>query len=268
MRLTVVILIGLLTFFCCAQAENSERSAADTRLLFFGQDDRQPINNDAEHPWNAIGQLETASGNLCSATLISPHLALTAGHCLLVPPGTPDNIIALRFVAQNNGKWLYEIHNVTGRVNPELGKKLKPEKNGWVIPTSAAPYDFGLLVLPTPLVDIAPLPLFSGNRDQLTARLKAAGRQVTQAGYPEDHLDRLYRHKNCLITGWAQKNVLSHQCDTLPGDSGSPLLLNIDNQWQIVAVQSSAPAAKDRYLADNRAIAVTAFLQQLAKLAQ
>lgn len=30
-----------------------------------------------------------------------PHLALTAGHCLLIPPkGKPDNVVALRFVSK------------------------------------------------------------------------------------------------------------------------------------------------------------------------
>ena len=62
--------------------------------------------------------------------------------------------------------------------------------------------------------------------------------------------------------------MLSHQCDTLPGDSGSPLLLKVNGEWQLIAVQSSAPAAKDRYLADNRAIAVTAFRDSLEALAQ
>jgi protease YdgD len=41
------------------------------------------------------------------------------------------------------------------------------------------------------------------------------------------------------VTGWAQTSVLSHQCDTLPGDSGSPLMLKTDNGWQLIGVQSS-----------------------------
>jgi protease YdgD len=67
---------------------------------------------------------------------------------------------------------------------------------------------------------------------------------VTQSGYPEDHLDNLYTHEDCVVTGWAQTSVLSHQCDTLPGDSGSPLLLKTDDGWQVIAVQSSAPGQK------------------------
>ncbi|MEJ4044309.1 trypsin-like serine peptidase [Erwinia sp. SLM-02] len=268
MRLTAVFLLGLLALSSQTHADDDGQSEADTRTLFFGKDDRLPVSNTASQPWEAIGQLETASGNLCSATLISPHLALTAGHCLLAPPGKLDKAIALRFIAGNNGKWRYEIHDIEGRVNPTLGKKLKADGDGWIVPASAAPYDFGLIILRNPPSGIVPLPLFAGTRGEMTAALKATGRKVTQAGYPEDHLDTLYSHSDCLITGWAQKTVLSHQCDTLPGDSGSPLLLKVDGEWQLIAVQSSAPAPKDRYLADNRAIAVTAFRDSLEELAK
>jgi protease YdgD len=60
--------------------------------------------------------------------------------------------------------------------------------------------------------------------------------------------------------------VMSHRCDTLPGDSGSPLLLKQDGKWTLIGIQSSAPAAQDRYLADNRALAVPAIRDALVEL--
>jgi protease YdgD len=124
------------------------------------------------------------------------------------------------------------------------------------------------VVLRNPPSGITPLPLFDGDKDALTAALKTADRKVTQSGYPEDHLDDLYTHQDCVVTGWAQNTVLSHQCDTLPGDSGSPLMLQTESGWQLIGVQSSAPAAKDRWRADNRAISVTGFREKLEALAQ
>ena len=266
MRKKVVMLLGVLCLLP-ALSHADDESAANVKTLFFGKDDRTRVNDPATPPWDAIGQLETASGNLCTATLISPHLALTAGHCLLQPPrGKPDKAIALRFVS-NKGKWRYEIHDIEGRVESTLGRRLKPDGDGWIVPASAAPHDFGLIILHNPPSGITPLPLFEGDRDALTEALKNQNRKATQSGYPEDHLDDLYTHNDCLITGWAQKTVLSHQCDTLPGDSGSPLMLKTENGWQLIAVQSSAPAAKDRYRADNRAISVTGFRDQLQSLA-
>ena len=272
MRRTIAVVLGslcLLTSLAHADdgGDDPGISAKDIRTLFFGHDDRVKVNNPTEHPWDAIGQLETASGNLCTATLISPHLALTAGHCLLTPPrGKDDKAVALRFVSQK-GVWRYEIHGIEGRVEPTLGRRLKPDGDGWIVPPAAAAWDFALIVLRYPPTGIAPVPLFEGDKTALTAALKAADRKVTQSGYPIDHLDSLYTHSDCIVTGWAQSSVLSHQCDTLPGDSGSPLMLKTGAQWQVIGVQSSAPSAKDRQRADNRAIAVTGFRDKLQALA-
>lgn len=272
MRKIVVLMLGSLFLFSAAghadDGEDDAVNARDVKTLFFGHDDRVPVPTPTKAPWDAIGQLETASGNLCTATLISPHLALTAGHCLLTPPnGKADKAVALRFVSQK-GTWRYEIHGIEGRVDASLGHRLKPDGDGWIVPSSAASWDFGLIVLRYPPSGITPLPIFVGDKDELTAALKTANRKVTQAGYPEDHLDTLYSHQDCTVTGWAQSSVLSHQCDTLPGDSGSPLMLKTDAGWQLIAVQSSAPAAKDRWRADNRAISVTGFRDKLEALAK
>lgn len=270
MHKTVVLLLGtffLPVFFAHADVGEAPQATSEIATLFFGHDDRVRVDNPTDAPWDAIGQLETESGNLCTATLISPHLALTAGHCLLKPPsGKADRPVALRFVSLKGG-WRYEIHDIEGRVESSLGRRLKADGDGWIVPPSAAPDDFGLIVLRNPPSAITPLPLFTGDREALTEALRKMGRRVTQSGYPEDHLETLYSHRDCLVTGWAQRSVLSHQCDTLPGDSGSPLMLNTDNGWQLIGVQSSAPAAKDRYRADNRAISVTGFRERLEALA-
>ena len=268
MRRDVLLLLCSISLFpALVQADDDGMSAKDIKTLFFGHDDRKPVSNPTDDPWDAIGQLETASGNLCTATLISPNLALTAGHCLLTPPkGKPDKPVALRFTSRKGG-WVYEIHGIEGRVDPSLGKRLKADGDGWIVPSAAAPWDFGLIVLRYAPSGITPVPIFSGSKADLTAALKTAERKVTQSGYPEDHLDNLYTHQDCVVTGWAQTSVLSHQCDTLPGDSGSPLLLKTDDGWQVIAVQSSAPGPKDRWRADNRAISVTGFRDKLEALA-
>lgn len=272
MRKTIAVFLAAIFLPSAATwADKPDSSGAaenEITTLFFGHDDRTAVANPTQSPWDAIGQLETASGNLCTATLISPHLALTAGHCLLTPPkGKPDKAMVLRFVAKK-GLWRYEIHGIEGRVDPTLGKRLKADGDGWIVPPAAAPWDFGLIVLRYPPSGITPLPLFKGDKAALNAALKATDRKVTQAGYPQDHLDALYTHQNCEITGWAQSTVMSHQCDTLSGDSGSPIMLNTPEGWQLIGVQSSAPAAKDRWRADNRAISVIGFRDQLEALAQ
>lgn len=272
MRKACTYLLGIL--FLPAVISHADDSSIDIGLnaktiktLFFNHDDRTLVTLPTQAPWDAMGQLETASGNLCTATLISPNVALTAGHCLLIPPnGKMDKTLAIRFVSQN-GIWRYEIHDIEGLVNTSLGQQLKPGGDGWVIPTAAASWDFGLIILHNPPSGITPLPLFTGDKTALTAALNNANHKATLSGYPIDHLNLLYAHQDCIITGWAQTSVLSHQCDTLPGESGAPLLLQTNKGWQIIAVQSSAPAAKDRWRADNRAIAITGFREKLTALA-
>ncbi|AHM74060.2 trypsin-like serine peptidase [Yersinia hibernica] len=272
MRLSSLLLLSLLPLSAAlalppTETPNDDASIADQKTLFFGEDDRTAIANTQEWPWQAIGQVETASGNLCTATLISPRLALTAGHCVLTPQGKIDRAVALRFIS-HNGHWKYQITRLETLVDAKLGKKLKPDGDGWIVPPAAAAYDYALIRLTNKKpIPIKPLPLWDGTADELTQALKHVDRKITQAGYPLDHLDTLYSHENCLITGWAQQGVLSHQCDTLPGDSGSPLLLKNGEKWSLIAIQSSAPAAKDRYLADNRALAVTAIKDRLKMLA-
>lgn len=272
MRLSSLLLLSFLPLSTAIAAPPTDTpaadsSAADQTTLFFGKDDRTVVTDSTEWPWQAIGQVETASGNLCTATLISPHLALTAGHCVLAPPGKIDRAIALRFIS-HNGHWKYQTSHLETLVDAKLGKKLKPDGDGWIVPPAAAAYDFALIRLTNAKsIPIKPLPLWDGTANELTQALKQVNRKITQAGYPLDHLDTLYSHENCLITGWAQQGVFSHQCDTLPGDSGSPLLLKDGENWSLIAIQSSAPAAKDRYLADNRALAVTAIRDRLKALA-
>lgn len=94
MRLSSLLLLSLLPLSISAalalpptdKPDDEISIAWDQTTLFFGKDDRTALTT-ALRPWQAIGQVETASGNLCTATLISPRLALTAGHCVLTPPG-------------------------------------------------------------------------------------------------------------------------------------------------------------------------------------
>ncbi|MBJ7220932.1 MULTISPECIES: trypsin-like serine peptidase [unclassified Brenneria] len=268
MRISAWLLCSLsfFTLFSWAGDTASEAEKQQQRL-FFNHDDRDRVPDAAQWPWQAIGQLESASGNLCTATLISPHLALTAGHCVLSPANSePDLPVALRFLSTDNG-WQYEAKDIEVLVNKKLSERLEADGDGWIVPPAAAPWDYALIRLKRTPPGITPLPIWQDSRLALMQALAQHGQRVTQAGYPEDHPNTLYRHQDCVITGWIQSAVLSHRCDTLPGDSGSPLLLRTASGWVLMGIQSSAPAAGDRDKADNRAIAVTAIRQALETLA-
>lgn len=111
MRISVLLLLCSLPLIAAQAARADGPSKAEQTRLFFGKDERIKVTDTAAQPWQAIGRVETASGNLCTATLISPHLALTAGHCVLAPPGQLDKAIALRFVAGDKS-WQYQTGNI------------------------------------------------------------------------------------------------------------------------------------------------------------
>lgn len=257
MQAHFLLFFGIMPIFVAhAQHDVIENKYSDNDqiTLFFGHDNRTEITDTNAWPWQAIGQIETASGILCTATLIAPHLALTAGHCVLTPPGNIDKAIALRFVS-NNQKWQYQITALETIVDKQLGKELKPNGGSWIVTPAAAAADFALIRITNFItLPVQPLPLWQGSDKELVHTLKQSGNLVTQAGYPLDHLNTLYSHQNCQITNRIPQSVLSHRCDTLPGDSGSPLLLKNASGWSLIAIQSSAPAPKDRYRADNRAL--------------
>lgn len=75
MRTTIAVVLGAISLtsaFVFADKPDVAKSANDeVSTLFFGHDDRVPVNDTTQSPWDAVGQLETASGNLCTATLIA-----------------------------------------------------------------------------------------------------------------------------------------------------------------------------------------------------
>ena len=82
---------------------------------------------------------------------------------------------------------------------------------------------------------VTPLPTLSLD-SRLLQNYRASGIFV-QAGYSRDRPHILTRHRNCDIVGFTSKDrVALHECDATFGDSGSPILLERDGDFYIVAV--------------------------------
>ncbi|SMF39822.1 trypsin-like serine peptidase [Pseudogulbenkiania subflava] len=256
--LTALLLASLLP------AAGAGTLSAERRTLFFGHDDRVRVHPD-HGPWQAIGQLETASGNLCTATLVAPDVALTAGHCFVGPHGRLDP--ALRFTLALDGQNSTR-HAAARRVwlDRRLLRGLIRQGDDLIVPPAVARYDVAFVRLDAPLLSaehtVVP---FDGDRAALRQALTRASWRVNQAGYPEDFPDRLMLHRHCRATRLEADGRLAHRCDTLPGDSGSPLLLEVAGQPRLVAIQSSAPDARWRHRADNMALSTPAFLPALRR---
>ncbi|MBE9607789.1 trypsin-like serine peptidase [Chitinilyticum piscinae] len=224
--------------------------------LFFGKDDREFIAPLYASPFAAIGRLETVAGSTCTATLVSDTLAVTAAHCFLMEPRKIDNgkwFLAGYHAGQYGAKYA-----VKGQVfHPRFQKGLRYKGEDVYIDPSAAAYDIAWLKLEK-VEGIAPQPLalLDPKLDTLKTAFNSTQWRVTQAGYAEDHDDKLTAHRHCLVTQLRDNHTLYHQCDTLAGDSGSPLFIATTQGPRVIAVQSSAPDWFNRGVADNVAVTV------------
>ncbi|WP_373974251.1 trypsin-like serine protease [Chitinibacter sp. SCUT-21] len=238
------------------RAEDEAQIQKERLALFFGHDDRINIPAPYAAPYNAIGRLEVKSGGTCTATLIAPDLAITAAHCFLM---TPRKIDAGRwFMAGfHDGKYQAR-YQVTGQVfHPKFRQGLRYEGDDVYIEPSAAPYDIAVMKLK--LKDgqaPEPMPFFQGSRKQLMQTILRAEQQINQGGFAEDHDTILSAHLGCTLTQLRRNGTIFHRCDTLSGDSGSPIWLDLPTGPTLIAVQSSAPDWFNRKLADNVGVTV------------
>ncbi|TDR78437.1 trypsin-like serine peptidase [Paludibacterium purpuratum] len=261
-------LLGLaLATLTCSLPVAAHKLTHEQLTLFFGKDDRVPVGPSGM-PWQTIGRLQTMGGLQCTATLVAPDVALTAGHCFVNPRGQLDP--AQDFTIGLKGERYAKRVTITKvMVNRQLLRGLIHKRDGVYVPESVARYDYAFIRLAEPLGNTYGfLPVFSGNRAELGKALAKIHKRILHAGYPEDTQGILMAHKNCLATELHRDGRLGHRCDTLPGDSGSPMLATIDGKTVIIAIQSSAPNAIDRYRADNMSLMAPAFNNSLQRFIQ
>ncbi|WP_081687037.1 trypsin-like serine peptidase [Chitinilyticum litopenaei] len=224
--------------------------------LFFGRDDRQFIAAPYPQPYAAIGRLETAAGSTCTATLVGENLAVTAAHCFLMEA---DRLDPGRwfYAGYHRGKYQARYRVLEQVFPPRFRRGLRYQGDDVYIEPEAAAYDIAWLKLEKAEgIAPEPLPIMGKNMDTLKRTLKATAQRITQAGYAEDHDTQLTSHRHCRITELRENRTLFHQCDTLAGDSGSPLFVETAEGPRLIAVQSSAPDWFNRGLADNVAVTV------------
>lgn len=233
------------------------------KILFFGKDDRV-LEKPERAPWRSVGQLETRSRTICTGTLVAPDVVLTAGHCFVDEKGRFDP--ATSFTV---GLWgdeytaLSRIKEV--QVDKAFLKGLIRKRDGLYIPPRIAPRDFAFVRLATPLGNSqGTVPVFSGDAQALKTLLSRQNWTITQGGYPVDDQRHLRAHHGCKATALRSDGRLTHRCDTLEGNSGSPIfIIDAKGQATIVAVQSSAPPAARRKLEDNMSVSAPVFQKAL-----
>lgn len=231
----------------------------EEKILFFGHDNRIAVDA-RQAPWLSVIKWRTKTDTLCTGALVAPDIVISAAHCLLTERGRQDRG-TWAYVGYKNQRYLHRRAIASSWVPPEFKKGLTYKKDGVYIDPAVAHLDVAFLRLGKPFPERIPTFLLApGERNPYLRLINALSWKATQSGYPGDQDEYQLAHPNCRLTRFNVNQTLMHRCDTLEGDSGSPIFALVNGKPTLLAIQSSAPDANMRHLADNIAVSVPAWL--------
>ncbi|MEO1249349.1 MAG: trypsin-like peptidase domain-containing protein [Pseudomonadota bacterium] len=232
---------------------------------FFGYDERVVVKP-TTLPWRAIGKVNFAGDGHCTGTLIAADIVLTAAHCLF-DEVSDDEDEAEEFVWDPPLYFLAGFHEGRFAAGARIVDTWMPadfDIDRFAETFEVDNLDYALLRLGEPIgqdvgwFDVGPL-----DEAQQTALLSLAGPKVNQAGYSADSERRMTAHIGCRLLKFEPNDTLLHQCDTMVGDSGSPLFFQEAGRYRLIALESQS-LRKDGELV-NSAVDARSFFEPVQR---
>ena len=211
-----------------------------------GVEDRQQIPGTQTYPWNTLAYLSvTYSTNesfRCSATIVSPYVVLTAGHCVhdktrggyiksaRVYPGQTQNTLG-----DNNPIRPYGVKSDLQQAQTTQEWTQESGNDSYLV--TEYKYDIASIEFKTP---------FTHTSTFMPVMYSSTGSPVTNAGYPADFQNTsaygLYADSGSETSesffGFHSSHVREFAIDASPGDSGSSFFYVDPNTGQRYVVGS------------------------------
>ena len=228
--------------FVQAQAEQPAPTSYPNGILA-AIDHRVPITPDA-WPWMSIGRVNVIRGlghrSYCTGTLIGPRQVLTAAHCLfdtrLNAWVKPQQV---HFVAgqSRDGKFQEHAVAVVFVTDPDFTFAVEERPRYDQVRAGMVTRDWAVITL-ADRFNLKPILWRIIGKADLPNAVEPG--EVARAGYSQNRPFLLSVHRGCTVTtDVPQPGSLVHQCDSMPGDSGSPILLLNGEDANVIGIHTA-----------------------------